>query len=436
MPGLRTSGAQRRDTSYPCARLGACARLMFIIIAGSIASCWTASAAPSATWPDWAGVLARDVDPLDALAEADADIWAKLPVVEARARGVIGDGITDDAPALQALLDSLSGGGTLVLDGGVFVQSRCLRLSHRRVRLVGRGARLHASNPDDMCISLDGDGSELRGLELTAQTERRGTMLEQSRVVVKGRGTKVIDNRIRGSTSAAIMVFGARAYAVVGNHVSTTLSDGIHNTHGATMGYVARNSTDATGDDGIAVVSYRDGPRCSRILIEENAVSGVSWARGISVVGSADVVVRRNRVSGTGRAAGIIVTREESYNTYGVDRVLILDNAVSEVAKRFNWPDASQTGQATIDVNAHVAPAPELQVRQVLIAGNTLSDGRTDGIRLLGGVCDVTINDNRVQRMGGDGIAVVNPTCARAVVACTGNAVDAELELPPDCRSP
>lgn len=430
MRGPPTSGVQRG------ARMRAPILLGLMLIGSSVAGASWASMAPTVTWPAWAIQLARDVDQFDALAEADAHIWGQLPVIDARAQGVIGDGVTDDTPALQALLDSLSGGGTLVLDGGVFVQMRCLRLSHRHVRLLGRGARLHASNPDDMCISLDGEGSELRGLELTAQTVRRGTMLEQSRVVVQGRGTKVIDNRIRGSTSAAIMIFGARSYAIVGNQVSATLSDGIHSTHGATVGYIARNTTDGTGDDGIAVVSYRDGPRCSRILIEDNLVSGVSWARGISVVGSADVVVRRNKVAGTGRAAGIIITREDSYDTYGVERVLILDNSVSETAKRFDWPDDHQTGQAAIDVNAHVAPVPELQVRQVLIGGNTVVDGRTDGIRLLGSVCDVTIADNSVHRMGGVGIAVVDATCARPIASCSGNEVDAPQTNPPDCRSP
>ncbi|MCZ7595438.1 MAG: glycoside hydrolase family 55 protein [Hyphomicrobium sp.] len=82
-----------------------------MLIGSSVAGASLASMAPTVTWPAWAIQLARDVDQFDALAEADAHIWAQLPVIDARAQGVIGDGVTDDTPALQALLDSLSGGG-------------------------------------------------------------------------------------------------------------------------------------------------------------------------------------------------------------------------------------------------------------------------------------------------------------------------------------
>ena len=383
-------------------------------------------------WPDWAQQLQADIDPLTELGTSDDALWAGLPTVDARAGGAIGDGIADDADALQAQLDSLSAGGTLLLDGGVFVQSRCLHIANAHVRLLGRSARLHASNADDMCISLDGEGTQLEGLELSAKTNERGEQLEQSRVVVRGRGTKVIGNQLRGSTSAAIMIFGAQDYAIVGNRVADTLSDGIHSTYGVSNGYVAHNVTDNTGDDGIAVVSYGNETQCSHVLIEDNEVSNVSWARGISVVGSADIVVRHNKVTGTGRAAGIIVTREESYKTHGVDHVIIADNTVSEVGKRFHRLD--QTGQAAIDLNAVVAPTPELQVRNVLVAGNTIFDGRYDGIRMEGGVCQATLIGNHIRRMGENGIAVANPACTPTISLCAANDIDRTWGDPPACR--
>ncbi len=386
-------------------------------------------------WPDWALELERSVDDLNQLAAADDAAWARLVQIDARKRGAIGDGQADDTAALQAALNSLPDGGTLLLDGGTFVHSSCLHIP-ARVRLLGRGARLHARNPNNMCVSLEGQGSQLRGIELTAQATRRGSKLAQARVLVQGRGTKVIDNRVIGATAAGIMIRGAREFAVTGNYVAKTFSDGIHSTDGAVSGYIARNVTDETGDDGIAVVSYLGSPRCLKILIEDNSVSNVSWARGISVVGSADVVVRRNKVTGTGRAAGIIVTREDSFNTYGVDRVIVADNAVSKVARRFNWAPKDQTGQATIDVNAFAAPVARLQVRKVVISGNTLSDGRTDGIRLLGGVCETTITDNQVQGMDGVGIALVDSTCADPIVRCAGNAVDRPSVTPSACQAP
>ena len=419
-------------------RCGPAARSLACAVAGLMALTLPHAAAQAMAriaWPEWARDLERSVNDLNQLAAVDDAAWARLPQINARERGAIGDGKADDTAALQAALNSLPEGGTLLLDGGTFVHSGCLHIP-ARVRLLGRGARLHARNPNNMCVSLEGIGSQLRGLELTAQATRRGSKLAQARVLVQGRGAKVIDNRVIGATAAGIMIRGARDFSVTGNYVAKTLSDGIHSTDGAVSGCIARNVTDETGDDGIAVVSYLNSPRCAKILIEENSVSNISWARGISVVGSADVVVRRNKVTGTGRAAGIIVTREDSFNTYGVDRVIVADNAVSEVARRFNWAEKDQTGQATIDVNAYAAPVARLQVRKVVISGNTLADGRTDGIRLLGGVCETTITDNQVQGMGGVGIALVDPTCADPIYRCAGNKVDWPSAAPLACHAP
>lgn len=87
-------------------------------------------------------------------------------------------------------------------------------------------------------------------------------------------------------------------------------------------------------------------------------------------------------------------------------------------------------------MNAYAAPVASLQVRKVVISGNTLADGRNDGIRLLGGVCETTITDNQVQGMGGVGIALVNSTCADPIYRCAGNAVDHPSAAPPACGAP
>lgn len=419
-----------------CRRPGRATPVAAIVLAAVLASGPVGAEAlrPPADWPLWARLLARELAPLRALAASTDAVWERLPVVRAEARGIIGDGRTDATRAIQAALDSLTEGGTLVLGRGIYVHSRCLVLRHRRTRILGEGARLHASNPADMCVSLEGDETELRGLEFSAITVRRGLRLETARVTVHGRGTRVLDNRIVGATSAGIWIHGARDFAIVGNRVTATLADGIHSSDGASNGYVARNVTDITGDDGISVVSYLSGARSGRILIEDNRVSNVHWARGIALVGAYDVLVRRNAVAGTERAAGIIVTREQSFNTYGVDRVIVADNDVSGVARLPPLAPTETTGQATIDVNAHVTPTPDLQVRQVLISGNALRDGLTDGIRLLGGVCDVTVTGNEIRGMKGRAIAVVEPTCRTTLARCAGNAVESGSPLPSACK--
>lgn len=394
-----------------------------------------ARAAPSMDWPAWAVALDREIAPLAALATSGDERWAQLPTIRAAALRIPADGRTDVTRDLQAALDSLSGGGTLVLDPGDYVQSDCLTLASPRVRLVGQNARLSAVDPDRMCIRLAAEETELRGLFLTANTKRRGFGPEQARVVVNGRGTRVVGNRIVGATSAGIWVEGARDYAIVDNDVVATLADGIYQSNGACLGYVARNMTEMTEDDGISVVSYRSSEPCRQVLIEGNRVSNVKGARGISVVGSSEIIVRGNRIDGTGRAAGIIVTREESYDTYGVDRVIIADNTISAVARRFAVPESERTGQASIDINAHAAPSPNLRVRRVLVSGNSLSDGGTDGVRLLGAVCEVAILDNKIRNMAGSAIALVDVTCPDPLWSCRGNRLDSGAASPSACET-
>jgi hypothetical protein len=436
---LALAQTQSRPSSTRRGRAAAvtCVALLPLLLgadAGAAADDVTVGVAP-ADRPVWSQVLLGDLDGLRSLADARPEIWARLPTVHAAAKGIAADGKTDVTAALQSALDSLTHGGTLVLDQGTYVHSHCLRLRNPNLRILGRGGRLHASNPADMCVALESDGTQIASLELTAKPAARGLAIEQARVVVRGRNTRVLNNRIAGSTSAGIWVEGASDYAIVGNHISATMADGIYNSQGATGGLIVRNVVTSTGDDGISVVSYSTGLQCARILIEDNDVSNLGWARGISVVGSRDVVIRHNRVAGTGRAAGIIVTREESYNTYGVERVVVADNVVSEVAQRFHYAAREKTGQASIDLNATVAPTPDLRIRQVLLSGNSISDGATDGIRLLGAVCDVTITDNDIRRLTWNRIAVVKPGCANPIALCARNTVDDETALPPACKS-
>lgn len=392
-----------------------------------------APAAPSMDWPAWAAALDREIAPLMALPASDDARWGRLPTIRAAALRIPADGRTDVTRDLQAALDSLSDGGTLVLDRGDYVHSDCLTLASPRVRLIGENARLSAVDPDRMCIRLAGDETELRGLFLTANTKRRGGGPEQARVVVNGRGTRVVGNRIVGATSAGIWVEGARDYAIIDNDIVATLADGIYQSNGACRGYIARNMTEMTEDDGISVVSYRSSESCTQVLIESNRVSNVKGARGISVVGSSEIVVRGNSIDGTGRAAGIIVTREESYDTYGVDRVIIANNTISAVARRFAVPDSEQTGQASIDINAHSAPTPDLRVRRVLVSGNRISNGGTDGVRLLGAVCEVAILDNTIRNMAGSAIALVDVTCPDPLWSCRGNQLDTGAAAPSAC---
>lgn len=389
-------------------------------------------------WPDWSLKLAQELEPLANVAAGEPDIWASLPFIHTRDRGISGDGQTDESAKIQATLDELTRGGTLVFDEGTYLQSTCLFIRHDKIRILGIGATLKATNPANLCVWAEADDFELRNLELVAPTAQRGLATRQARIVLRGARARVIDNVLIGSTSAGIWLQGAKDFRIVGNYIARTMADGIHNSEGSSTGYIARNTLDFTGDDAISVVSYRSSSRCGNMLIEKNLITNVPFARGIAVVGSNDVIVKDNRIIGTGRAAGIIVTRESSYNTYGVDRVIISNNYLSKIENYslFFGLQLNPTRQGAIDVNAHDTQSVDLRVDRVLIVDNQVEDAKFDGIRLLGGICDVSIIGNAIANVGEAPIAVIAPTCGDPIRTCIGNRISHNnRELPEPCRT-
>ncbi len=119
----------------------------------------------------------------------------------------------------------------------------------------------------------------------------------------------------------------AHGFRIEGNEITGTLADGIHSTAGSGDGVVADNVVRDTGDDAIAVVSYvADDALTTGITISANQVLGSS-ARGISVVGGADVTIEGNVVDTTD-AAGIYLASEDSFDTYAAQRIRVVGNQV------------------------------------------------------------------------------------------------------------
>ena len=217
------------------------------------------------------------------------------PVVDVRTFGARGNGVDNDTPAIIAAIQSLSSGGTVFFPPGTYAHRDVLRITASDVTLAGSDATLYALNPNSGTIFLEGSKITLRDLRiLSADPVSRGLSPEMSGIVVRGDGNRVLKSTVSRSKSAGIWVSGARNYEIACNTVFDTMSDGIHSTDGARDGVVRFNRVKNSGDDGISVVSYSTMQRSSSIRIEDNMVEQIRWGRGISVIGSVDVEIRRN----------------------------------------------------------------------------------------------------------------------------------------------
>ncbi len=344
----------------------------------------------------------------------------RSPHVDVRRFGAVGDGVHDDTFAINAAIASLENGGTVEFSPGTYRHDGLLKVDRRDVALVGQRTRLLAGRPSQGAILLSGDGSSLRDLDITsADPGPRGDRDEQSGIVVSGQRNTVFGVKVSKAKSAGILLLGARDFLVACSDVSDTKADGIHVSRAAMNGRVAFNTVRNSEDDGIAVVSYRPDKQASRITIEDNRVEQIRWGRGIAVVGSRDVVVRRNTVRSIAMAAGIIVAREAYWNTHGARNVVIEGNRISDVQQSLAPLDGRErTGQAAIDLNSD-DDDPALAVTDVKIASNVVSGSGYDGIRLNGNVTRVTIADNTLAGVKRSAIFIVRKPPGQ-VVDCQG----------------
>lgn len=401
----------------------------------------------------WPGI-ARAAPPVAAAADCTALPALSGPPLGARDVRQFGavpdDGVADDA-AIQRALQALRPGDWLVFPPGRYLQSHSLLVTVPGVTLWGRGAQLHATDPADQTLGVRADGVRVIGFLLTATTDRRRTTLESARLSVAppagGDGTPlhgvvIRDNTIaaapelgamHGAASAGILVTGTHRFTLAGNLVRATLADGIHVTGGSRQGRIVGNRVEASGDDLIALVSYlgaedlqrlraghapAPGTQVEDIVVEDNTGGANTWGRGIAVVGSRGITVRRNRIQGVAHGAGVLVAYEGGWRTHGPSRVLVERNELRDI--QVGGAAQPVTGHGAIEVHAidteglEPALASRLGVHDVVLRDNVIQHTGSDGIRIgadsaPGWVHDIRLAGNHVRGQRGRSLAMHLP---------------------------
>ena len=245
--------------------------------------------------------------------------------VSALDAGAAGDGTTDDFAALQAALDDLESGQSLVLDeGSTFAVSDILTITRDGVTVTGGGTLL-STDEERSSLLVQADDVTLEDIDLTIEpTTRRFDAYEHHRIRLDGTaGTTVSDVRITGSAATGIYVGGGSTGWVLDRLVvEGTEADGIHITQGSSQGRVLDPQVTDSGDDGVAVVSYAPDGAPSRDVVVERPVVRGSEARGVSVVGGENITYRDIEVVDSA-AASVYVAAEDSYDTAGVAGVSV-----------------------------------------------------------------------------------------------------------------
>lgn len=412
------------------------------------------------------------------------------------------DGV-DDSVAIQRALDSLTTGQWLVFPPGQYEHNRTLNVRVANVTLYGEGATLFGTNPADQALMVKASGARVYGFTLKANTDYRRAGAWTARLVIYGadaplgyiskvvlQGNKILPavntSGSIGSNSAAsagILVYQARDFTIAGNTVARSLADGIHITAASRNGRVLNNTVRETGDDMIAMVTYLPSAwrtnaastpgwidtylsqaRVQNILVSGNTVNGQYWGRGISVVGGASISIKDNNVSNTTQAAGILVGREEVYNTTGVDNVLVTGNTLTNVqttspayvptGSNFTTLNATlssgvKAGHGGIEVHSltqqsdadNPALRPAIMVSNISIKDNRITSAQKDGIRVgsysyQATVRDITVQNNQMSQIGLLPLAGTFLDGGGPTLHCANNTLDGNVVTPGICSAP
>jgi polygalacturonase len=285
-----------------------------------------APAPSSPAAPSTAPVVTEPVASEPAASPVAAPRTAPVAGTDVTTLGAVGDGVTDDTRALQAALDAMVPGTTLLLPAGkVFAHSDVLRVRVADTSVAGGGTLL-ATNEARSGVWLEADRVLLQDVVVrTAATTRRWDAYEQMGVRVAARdGVTVRRVGVYGAAAAGIYVGGASNFLIDDVVVEGSRSDGIHMTEGSRDGLVRNARVSGAGDDGIAVVSYSmDGKVCARITVQDSSVRNGTWGRGFSVVGGEDVRYSRITADASNAAALYFSTEGAPYYTFSTRRVTV-----------------------------------------------------------------------------------------------------------------
>lgn len=210
------------------------------------------------------------------------------------------------------------------------------RLTLSGVSFDGQGCTLLALSDGPQVLQCRGSGWRLANLRVLGGATRRSSDNAGNGVWIGGDEPDaatdfVVENVTvdgaapgRGVATAGIMVSNAHVGRLLGVTVRRSLADGIHVTAGSSRLTIERVLIEDSGDDAVAVVSYRRQRSLCRDIRISDVVSRRSGARGLAVVGGVDVRAERLRVERSA-AAGIYLFGEEAFDTYGTARCRVAD---------------------------------------------------------------------------------------------------------------
>jgi hypothetical protein len=305
--------------------------------------------------------------------------------------GAVCDGATDDSPAIaRALTQARKLRLPLRIPARQCAFGDIIRVDEVTLTGTGNGSVLHALNWRRCAIFMSGAGPSVSNVKLTGvAAPSRQANWEATKITIFGATDFVIDGvTIEGAPAASIQTAKrATRGRITNNVIRNSLSDSIHITDGASHILVENNFIEYSGDDGIAVVSYRDdGVRVNNITARNNVVLNNKWGRNMSVVGGQQVLYENNFLQGNPNGgACLYLAQEIPYATFSVLDVTVNRNTFQNCGGLHNGHAAAMIYSDGGEANNNI----KLQSNDIIQNGQ-------DAVRYFGPQTNIRIEQNRI----------------------------------------
>lgn len=360
--------------------------------------------------PSYISLIRRLALTLGLLASLTTASWAAA--LNVKNYGARGDGRTDDSDAIAAAIAAArkTDDRLLYFPAGYYRYSRVMKVDGVQIEGVSPTRTIfEATNNSQTAWELTGEAPGISNVAIrTLHKPSRRTTTPQTTGVHVFEAENFLVHRVHVTATASAGIIVRRSGGskqqparISDCVVKNPLADGIHLTSGSHYIDVENNQVSGTGDDMIAVVSYRNQPvAVHHINIVNNTLSDQTWGRGVAVVGGNDVDIIGNTIRRS-RAAGIYLASEVAYDTSGAWRINVLGNLLDECVG-----DVGSGHGAIMIFGRAPASGNDNRTGDIVVADNTVRDPGKDGIWCGRYTVSVSLLRNMIERSGDNGMRI------------------------------